>query len=165
MFSLVLTYSLRKVTKMRLICKVRLLSVVALLGAVALTGCGPPGIPSGTVSGTVTLEGQPVESGEISFVSSAGAAASGSITNGQFTLENSLPTGKYAVGIAPTALTEAPGEGGDTIAAPTSSVPIGYHMPGTSGLSQDIQEGPNTITMDLKKSGPPATGNPLEAAP
>lgn len=149
---------------MTLICKVRLLSAIVLLGAFVLTGCGSAEIPSGTVSGSVTLEGQPVESGEISFVSSAGAAASGPITNGQFTLENPLPAGTYSVGVAPAALTEAPGEGGDAIAAPTSSVPAGYHMPGTSGLSQDIQEGPNTITIDLKKAGPPA-GDLLEAAP
>ena len=149
---------------MTLICKMRSLSVVAIFAAVVVAGCGPAEVPSGTVSGTVTLDGQPVESGEISFVSSAGAGASGTITGGQFTLDTPLPVGKYSIGISPPALTEAPGEGGDRVAAPTSPVPAGYNMPGTSGLEQDIQPGANTVTIELKASGPPA-GNPMEAAP
>jgi len=149
---------------MTLICKMRWLSLFSLCGAVALIGCGKAEAPSGTVSGTVTLDGQPVDSGEISFVSSDGFAASGPITGGQFKLEDPLPVGKYAVGITPAALTEAPGEEGDTAVAPTSPVPAGYNMPGTSGLTHDVQQGANTMTIDLKASGP-AAGNPAEAAP
>lgn len=138
------------------ICKLRWLSLTALLGAVVLAGCGPTEAPSGTVSGTVTLDGAPVESGEITFVSSDGGAAAGPITNGQFKLEGSLPLGEYIVGVGPAQLTEAPGAEGDTAAAPTTAVPAGYHTPATSGITHNVQAGANTVTIDLKASGPSA---------
>ncbi|HUG70343.1 MAG TPA: carboxypeptidase regulatory-like domain-containing protein [Pirellulaceae bacterium] len=149
---------------MTLISKTRWLSLTALLGAILVTGCGPSKEPTGTVSGTVTLDGEPVESGQVDFVSSEGFAATGSITNGQFTLDASLPVGKYSVGVGPPALTEAPGEEGGDAAVPESPVPASYHTPGTSGLSEDIQEGENSVTIKLTTSGSPA-GDAAESAP
>ena len=137
------------------ICKMPWLPMV-LLGAVAVTGCGPAEKPSGTVSGTVNLDGQPVAAGEITFISSDGGSASGAITNGQFKLEGSLPVGEYGIGIGPPQLTEAPGEGGDNVAAPTTDVPSAYQTPATSGLTREITTGENTITIDLNAGGPAA---------
>ena len=139
---------------MTLIRKMPWLRVVALLGAVAFAGCGPAEVPSGTVSGTVNLDDKPLESGEITFFSSSGASASGPIKDGQFSLEGSLPVGEYNVSIGPAQLTEAPGEGGDKVAAPTTSVPAAYQTPATSGITQKIEKGENTVTIDLKASGP-----------
>ncbi|RPH76201.1 MAG: hypothetical protein EHM80_15100 [Nitrospiraceae bacterium] len=51
-------------------------------------------------------------------------------------------------------LTEAPGEGGDKVAAPTTSVHAAYQTPATSGITQKIEKGPNTVKVDLKASGP-----------
>lgn len=149
---------------MRLICKMRWLSLTALVGAILVIGCGPSEGPAGTVSGTVTLDGEPVESGEVNFVSSEGFAATGSITNGQFTLDAPLPVGKYSVAVGPPALTAAPGEEGGNAAIPESPVPASYRTPGMSGLSQDIQEGANSVTIELTKDGPPAD-NPMKSAP
>lgn len=139
---------------MTLIRKMPWLQMVALLGAVALAGCGPAEAPSGTVSGTVNLDDKPLESGEITFFSSSGASASGPITNGQFTLDASLPIGEYSVSIGPAQLTEAPGEGGDNVAAPTTPVHAAYQTPATSGITQKIEKGKNTVKIDLKASGP-----------
>lgn len=60
---------------------------VAVLGLAA--GCGGP--PQATVSGTVTLDGQPVENGTISFypTANAGQTAGGGIENGRFTVTGS----------------------------------------------------------------------------
>jgi hypothetical protein len=60
---------------------------VALLGLT--TGCGGP--PRSKVSGTVTLDGKPVENGTISFypTNNDGQTAGGGIENGQFTLDAS----------------------------------------------------------------------------
>lgn len=65
----------------------RVLSGVAALALLGLSaGCGGP--PQATVSGTVTLDGKPVENGTISFYPTAnsGQTAGGGIENGQFTL-------------------------------------------------------------------------------
>ena len=150
---------------MTLICKMRWLSIAAVLGAAVLAGCGPKGAPSGTVSGTVALDGEPVDSGEISFVSSEGFAASGLIAGGEFKLGDSLPAGKYAIAVGPAALTEAPSAGDKDAVAPASPVPAGYHLSGTSGLSQEIQEGANSVKIELTKSGPSVGGAQQSAAP
>lgn len=151
---------------MTLICKMRWFSLVALFGSVVLAGCGPAEAPSGTVSGTVNLDGTPLESGEITFISSNGGAASGAITNGQFKLDGSLPLGEYKVGVGAAPLTEAPGAEGDSAAPPASSVPAGYHTPSSSGITQNIQQGENKVTIELKASGPAAAGGaPADAAP
>jgi hypothetical protein len=62
-------------------------AALLLLGLTA--GCGGP--PRAKVSGTVTLDGQPVESGTISFYPTAnsGPTAGGGIENGRYTLEAS----------------------------------------------------------------------------
>lgn len=59
----------------------------ALLGLTA--GCGGP--PRAKVSGTVTLDGNPVESGTISFypTANAGQTAGGGIQDGRYTLDAS----------------------------------------------------------------------------
>ena len=139
---------------MKLDCMKRLFSLGMCCAVIALIGCGPSAPPSGTVSGSVTLEGQAVDAGEITFVSSDGFSASAPITGGQFKIEEALPVGKYAVGITPPSLTEAPGEGGDNVAAPQSDVPAGYNLPSSSGLTHDVQEGASTMTIELKKDGP-----------
>jgi hypothetical protein len=60
---------------------------VALLGLAS--GCG--GNPTAKVSGTVTLDGQPLENGTITFYPTAnsGQTAGGGIENGKYTLDAS----------------------------------------------------------------------------
>jgi hypothetical protein len=88
---------------------------------ISFLGCGP-GNPQGrkAVSGRVTLDGAPIESGSIDFQPlQAGGTSSGSmITNGNYQMaeEEGLPVGKYRVTI-----TAAPPQ--------PASLPAGY-MPG-----------------------------------
>jgi hypothetical protein len=73
-------------------------SVLATL-LIACAGCGPG--EQTTVSGTVTLNGQPLAKGIISFSgeSSGAGTGGGSIVNGKYTVKD-LPPGKYHVHIA-----------------------------------------------------------------
>jgi hypothetical protein len=71
---------------------------------VVCAGCGP-GNPLGrkAVSGKVTLDGQPVEQGNITFEpqKKGGVSSGGVITGGQYSIpkEKGLPEGKYLVRI------------------------------------------------------------------
>ncbi len=70
----------------------------AFLGALALllplaVGCGSR---KGTVSGTVTLDGQPLAVGTIAFIPSQGPGASAPIEDGKYSVER-VPTGKVSV--------------------------------------------------------------------
>lgn len=67
---------------------------------VGLAGCGS----GASISGTVTLDNQPVEMGAISFLpmdGKEGARGGASIENGKYTVpaEKALPPGKYKVEI------------------------------------------------------------------
>jgi hypothetical protein len=55
----------------------RLGGLAALVLGLALTGCGSDGIETVEVKGNVTLDGQPVPSGTISFVAKDGAVQTG----------------------------------------------------------------------------------------
>ena len=128
--------------------------LVASLALLLLSGCGG-GEPMGTVSGTVTLDGAPVTAGQIGFISASGYSAVADIgSDGSFTLVENLPVDSYTVTVNPPALTEAPGEEGDTATLEKTAVPDGYFDETTSDLKQEITEGPNTVTIELKASGP-----------
>lgn len=68
-------------------------TIAGMAAAVALvtafTGCGGP--PKAKVSGTVTLDGEPIENGTISFYPTGkdGQTAGGGIENGKYTVEAS----------------------------------------------------------------------------
>lgn len=135
------------------------------LALVVLSGCGGSE-PTGTVTGKVTLDGQPVTAGEIGFISAKGFSAVAEIgSDGSFTLEENLPVDKYTVTVNGPGLTEAPGEeGGDAVAAKTS-IPEGYFDESTSDITQEIVAGPNTVTIALKAEGPPVVASDQDDAP
>jgi hypothetical protein len=78
-------------------------TVVALFLVVccfALAGCSGKSSKLGTVAGDVTLDGQPLKSGIIHFVSADGKAATTDavITNGKYTVE--MPPGDKRISIS-----------------------------------------------------------------
>ncbi|MFV2066673.1 MAG: carboxypeptidase-like regulatory domain-containing protein [Pirellulales bacterium] len=139
----------------------RLLRGVAWVSSVAiifLVGCAQSE-PTGTVSGTVTLEGEPVTAGVVSFISEAGSASMGNIgSDGSFTLDGELPVGKYTVSVSPPELTMGPDDTGDKLAneMPASPIPGGYYDESSSDIVKEVTEGDNSITIELKASGPAA---------
>jgi len=62
--------------------------MLALLVPLAV-GCGKG---KGKVSGTVTLDGQPLPAGTINFLPSKGTGAGGSIEDGKYSIDN-VPAG------------------------------------------------------------------------
>lgn len=143
--------------------------------AASLSGCGG-GVddaytgPTGTVTGTVKIDDQPVSSTcAISFVNleKGFTASARTDSSGNYTLKSkdseNIPVGKYSVTVSladsgaaepsPEEAMEqamAQQESGGEVAPPASGViPAKYASPGSSGLSFEVKEGANTIDIPL----------------
>lgn len=110
-------------------------STVAVAAAVLLIGCSRTAPDLAPLSGTVVLDGRPLERGLVQFVpeSGTGPAAVGSIAGGRFVAETAgqrgaMP-GRYRVRIEARAL---PVDETDTL--PKSLIPARYGNPSTSGI-------------------------------
>jgi hypothetical protein len=123
-----------------------------LLVALAALGC-TPAVKTGTVSGDVTLDGQPLKEGRIQFVPVAGDAgiAGGVITDGKFTVE--APLAKMRVEIN---ANKVVGKKKVYEASPQSPVvdivveliPARYNSASTEVL--DVKPGQQQVTYSLK---------------
>jgi hypothetical protein len=141
-------------------------AAVAVLGLIltAAAGCGgSDGIARQVVSGRVTLDGKPLDHGEITLNPiEAGPSAGGTIRDGLFTIERSSgpSAGKYRVmimAIRPTGrrVRDADGPPGSTVAELANVVPDRYNT--RTELEIDVKsEGPNQYTFEL--SSKPARG-------
>lgn len=125
--------------------------LVALL--IALVGCG--GAKRGAVSGQVTLDGIPVDGGEIRFLPSAGTPAWAEIVQGRYTIHAakgpslgmarvevcwSRKTGKRR----PTVPPAGPG----TIEETVEAIPTRYNR--DSKLQADVKPGDNQFDFALR---------------
>ena len=75
------------------------LALIGLLAVAGMAGCGGPGFPSARLEGTVTVDGQPVETGNISFTptqADRGSGATATISGGRYVAEG-VPQGKVRV--------------------------------------------------------------------
>ncbi len=131
----------------------RYVGIVALLGATFVWGCGGDKLP--TVKGKVTLDGQPLENGAISFVPADGATATagGVITNGEYSIE--VPPGPKKVEItASKVVGQRPAYEGDPnspmIDITESIIPPRYNT--QTELTREVQPGENTFDFDLTSS-------------
>jgi hypothetical protein len=104
----------------------------------------------GTVQGTVTLDGAPYADAAVIFLSmETGQGASGDIqSGGTFSLSDPLPVGTYTVYLAPKAVAETDQPSPVTM---DRTVPEKYWNEAASDIKIDIQEGPNAVTVELKK--------------
>jgi len=118
-----------------------------MIALLILAGCGGGGVAEYSVTGTVTFDGQPVEKGEIRFVSadSQGAAYAGAIENGKF--ECKVTEGKKRVEIAATRESATPAA--DGLPDYVSYIPAAYNTEST--LEAEVKAGGgNAFTFDLK---------------
>jgi hypothetical protein len=122
-----------------------------------IIGCSGPNAAS--VSGNVTLDGQPLTTGMVSFYPDGdGAPASGSIdANGNYSLSTGtdvgLAPGKY---IALVVATKDPPQPYDKTGAEIPPIPITpgkYGSTNTSDLRFDVKPGKNTIALNLVSPG------------
>ncbi|MDB5392166.1 MAG: hypothetical protein JWM11_7812 [Planctomycetaceae bacterium] len=116
-----------------------------------LSGCGsaPTTLErSGSLAGTVTFKGQPVEEGIVQISDSkVGGGGSGAIgAGGTFEIKGLL-AGKYKVTIQPPT-TEDRGDGKTaprTVPKVVANIPEKYRSDATSGFTVDILDGEKTV--------------------
>jgi hypothetical protein len=139
--------------------------VLALALALAAAGCSSEAnpvvpLPRQAVSGTVTLDGQPLPAGTIEFLPAGGGGdstptlTSGGIKDGAFTIEEAQgPTpGKYRVAISSrtAAVVTADAEPSTGTKSGPEKVPGKYNKKTT--LQAEVKgAGANTFTFDLTK--------------
>ena len=134
---------------------------VFLLGAVLAAGCGGSSVKLVPVKGKVTVGGQPVTSGQVSYLPATegegvnAKAATGSLpalgqidSNGEYTLftngkEGAQP-GKYKVTVTPSMVPT----GGTT--APTTPYNSKFSDTKNTPLSKEVSSGAAAGTYDLK---------------
>jgi len=126
------------------------------LAIILLVGCGSVAdrLPTAAVSGTVTLDGDPLENGNVTFVpqDGSGRPATGMIqSDGSFVLgtyddDDGAVLGQHRVAVVcqePRGL--PPNDGGTR-----SLIPLPYTNPGTSGLVFVVTvEGNNVFNIDV----------------
>jgi hypothetical protein len=137
-------------------------AVVALLEVcllvVAVPGCGGAGdgIVRQAISGRVSLDGKPLDRGQLTLIPiQAGPTAGGNIADGVFTINRSEgpSAGKYRVmivAIRPTGrrVRDADGPPGSTVEELANVIPECYNT--KTELEVDVKsEGANTFTFDL----------------
>ena len=137
----------------------RLLLAFALSFTVVLTGCGGGSgdkTPKGTVSGKVTVGGQPFTAGAIHFTSvQTDTAAFGAEmkADGLFRVAEPIPIGEYKVSLSPPEV--GPTVGPDGVVRPATdkdrknNVPPKYATAASSDKTVKISKGTNNLTIDL----------------
>jgi hypothetical protein len=136
-----------------------------LLAALILTGCSDPYAGRMALSGSVTLEGQPLDGASISFEpmdKGVETRAGGEVKNGRFTIprESGLKPGKYLVrltagdGKTP-ANEEAGAPGGSTNIISVDRIPEDWNV--NSKQEVDVKaDGSNTFEFSIPKANPKA---------
>lgn len=142
------------------------LAILNLTIVSGASGCysGNPATPMGEVSGQVTLDGKPLESGMIRFHDPTLGNVAGSQVKGpdgkyqlSFGGEERIPTGKYLVTVSP--LPEGDVDAARSGAAqptkpisksPSVNVPKKYQNQRTTDLTAEVIQGENKIDLELK---------------
>jgi hypothetical protein len=139
------------------------LVALSLFALVACCGCGG-GVSTAEVKGKVTLDGQPLTGGSVSFIpaqdatkGAAGLMSAGEINaQGEFTL--GCANGKPGATVGTHQVTVRPAFGGGSTPTGTApaaagkvqAVPPKYSDPATSGLKAEVKAGiVNQITLEL----------------
>ena len=135
------------------------LAAVLLLILMTASGCGSGGKDEGiTVTGTVTLDGQPLPIGQIVFeIPNSTEQRIGGIENGKFEVKG-VPVGKVRAAIRTSIMQgrfaaeqKFASKAGGTADKPAfTPVPTKYEDIGKANLEYDVESG-KSITIELKK--------------
>jgi hypothetical protein len=129
-----------------------------LLSLIALAGCGDEN-PLGRlpVTGTVSLDGKPLERGSVSFEPLGGGTSSGStIAAGEFAIreEKGLPPGRYRVRVYSASAETAPEDQLPGESGPPHKDLIPKTWNANSEQQVEVTEGgENAFNFDIKTSG------------
>lgn len=125
------------------------LPAAVLCGVVAVTGCNPKpkGMPDlAPVTGTVTLDGQPLSTATISFSTPDGQVSVGGLDgNGRYEMRYSGPYKGAAVGPNTVSIKTRT----DHPVGPNWKDPIPAKYNTKSELNVDVKPGPNTFDFEL----------------
>ena len=120
---------------------------------VAFGGCGGDDTPVGTVSGTVTFQGQPVGEGQVSFRSKETGKGNVALVDasGEFSLPEALEVGTYTVFVTPPPPPPPDmDDGPQPPPKPYGNIPAKYRGELTSPLTAVVKEGKNSFPLELK---------------
>jgi len=134
-------------------------SVLAILIAASVTSCGGPNAAS--VSGTITLDGQPLPSANVSFHpdgGSGGAPAYGqSDASGRYSLstgsDSGLAPGKYVAVVVATKEPPQPYDATGSEVPPIPITPAKYANIESSDLRVEVKAGKNDVPLALQSPG------------
>lgn len=130
-------------------------TLAAALLAGFLAGCGDSGPVTYPVTGTVTLDGQPIKEGEIAFRDTEGTvpSAGGPITDGEFSFESQPASMRVEI----TARREIPGKfdspaPGIKVPVTKQFIPPRYNM--ESELTKEVVADDNEFHFELTSAAP-----------
>jgi hypothetical protein len=111
-------------------------------------GCNTP--PSGSVSGTVTYQSKPLDTGSVIFVTKDKKIMSGADIDvtGHYQLNHPLPPGEYQITVIPLGLT--PDQVDQKKPIPKWVVPTKYGDPENTPLVKTVQTGENLIDVVIE---------------
>lgn len=124
-----------------------------LIPVLTILGCGGSGAkPTGSVSGKVAFNSEPVANMNVNFVSTEGNGAAATVkteSDGTFKLSTPIPTGHYKIFI--TSLPPGP----PMVGAPPAKIelpkiPPEYMSQDSSTLSADVKAGSNSFSLVIK---------------
>lgn len=132
---------------------------VACVLLVFVSGCG--GVPTGSVSGSASIDGAPVPAGRIVFTSSENTC-SGTIADGEYNLAHNgspnIPVGEYIVTVFPPRNEEKFNPDTNKIEFVDLGVdpkifPKKYQVKSTSDLKFTSKAGENRLDIELSNEG------------
>jgi hypothetical protein len=124
---------------------------IGALSLAAVAGCGRPSyqLDTAPVKGKVTIDGQPLSSGYVTFVVSRGRASSAEIQpDGSFEMSTYEKGDGAQVGTHPVVVTPVPPDEYQAGPKPIP-VPERYSRSGTSGFTAEVKPGEDTF-IELK---------------
>jgi hypothetical protein len=134
--------------------------VLVMVAALLVCGCGS-GKQLLPVSGTVTLNGQPLKAGNVQFVPEASGPQAeeipiGEVRDGKYELatrgKKGAPPGKYKVVVHADQFSgdSAPKAKAGTMEMPKSLINLRYTLPGSTPLAKEVVANPAPDAYDLK---------------
>lgn len=133
--------------------------LIGIIACSVAAGCGKEK-PRATVSGVVTLAGQPLDQGFVTFFSSNGTSGFSDIgPGGTYSLlgpnkEEGVSPGSYTAVVMPSMAQIKKAHNDPRIRVKDSSIPLIYTSAGSSPLKYEVAVGPNEIDLALDDKSP-----------
>ncbi len=128
---------------------------ILIVSLTTLVGCGPGGPETADVSGTITLDGKPLQDAEVYFSPVEGGRTAVGRTDESGTYELHFTASKSgamlgAHEVAISTFTEpSADDDGNSVPGKPELVPKKYRSGGESALTVEVQSGSNTLDFEL----------------